>query len=116
MPPPPHIQEQFIPGLRLGEGIFIIVVLSTIVNTLIIKYTVLQGVKRQLMIVYTPFWNTLKKKNISTYMLINKYNVSSSTIARLRHNKPLSTTTLNDLCYFLDCTISEIAEYKPDCE
>lgn len=66
------------------------------------------------MIVYTPFWNTLKNKNISTYVLINKYNVSSSTIARLRHNKPLSTTTLNDLCYFLDCTIPEIVEYQKE--
>lgn len=63
------------------------------------------------MIVYAPFWETLKRKKISTYVLINKYNVSSSTINRLRHNMPISTTTLDDLCKFLDCDISDIIEY-----
>lgn len=66
------------------------------------------------MITYEPFWKTLKKKNISTYALINKYKLSSSTIARLRHDKPISTTTLNDLCQFLDCSVSDIVEYVPD--
>ncbi|HCE26221.1 MAG TPA: XRE family transcriptional regulator, partial [Ruminococcaceae bacterium] len=36
------------------------------------------------MIVYTPLWDTMKKRGISTYALINKYNISSSTINRLR--------------------------------
>lgn len=63
------------------------------------------------MIVYDPFWKTLKEKNISTYVLINKYKMSSSTINRLRHNQPISTTTLDDLCGFLDCDVSDIIEY-----
>lgn len=66
------------------------------------------------MITYEPFWNTLEKKHISTYTLINKYKMSSSTIARLRHDKPISTTTLNDLCQFLECSVSDIIEYIPD--
>lgn len=66
------------------------------------------------MIVYTPFWNTLKKKNLSTYALIHKYKMSSSTIDRLRRNLPVSTTTLNDLCRFLNCSVSEIIEYVED--
>ncbi len=63
------------------------------------------------MIVYGPFWDTLKKKNVSTYALITKYKMSSSTIARLRHNKPISTTTLDDLCTFLDCSVEEILKH-----
>ncbi len=63
------------------------------------------------MIVYDPFWKTLEEKNISTYVLINKYKMSSSTINRLRHNQPVSTTTLDDLCKFLDCNISDIIKY-----
>lgn len=66
------------------------------------------------LIIYTPFWETLKKKNMSTYTLIHKHNMSSSTINRLRHNKPISTTTLNDLCNFLNCQISDIVEYVYD--
>lgn len=65
------------------------------------------------MIVFDPFWNTLKKKNISTYTLINKYKISSSTISRLRNNKPISTTTLDDLCRYLDCQVSDILKYTP---
>ncbi len=63
------------------------------------------------MIIYSPFWDTLKRKKVSTYTLITKYNMSSSTIARIRHNKPITTTTLNDLCTFLDCAVEDIIKY-----
>lgn len=65
------------------------------------------------MINYSPFWETLKKSNESTYTLINKHHISSSTIDKLRKNKPLNTTTLNDLCRILDCDIQEICRYIP---
>lgn len=66
------------------------------------------------MISYAPFWDTIKKKNISTYTLITKYHVSKSLIDKLKHNKGITTSTLNDLCTILDCTLPEIAEYIPD--
>ena len=65
------------------------------------------------MINYSPFWETLKKSNESTYTLINKHHISSSTIDKLRKNKPLNTTTLNDLCRILNCDIQEICRYIP---
>ena len=65
------------------------------------------------MIDYSPFWETLKKSNESTYTLINKHHLSSSTIDKLRKNKPLNTTTLNDLCRILNCDIQEICRYIP---
>ena len=64
------------------------------------------------MITYEPFWNTLKNSDESTYTLIYNHNLPSSTIDRLRKNKPLSTTTLNDLCRILDCDINDIISYK----
>lgn len=66
------------------------------------------------MITYEPFWNTLKQKNISTYALINKHNISSSLIHRLRHNMPISTVTINDLCNILACKTEDIIEYIPE--
>lgn len=65
------------------------------------------------MIDYTPFWNTLKTSKESTYTLINKYHISSSTLDKLRKNKPLTTTTINDLCRILNCKIQDIARYIP---
>ena len=65
------------------------------------------------MIDYSPFWQTLKASSESTYTLINKHHISSSTINKLRKNKPLNTTTINDLCRILNCQIQDIAQYVP---
>lgn len=66
------------------------------------------------MIDYSPFFTTLKAKKESTYTMINKYHLSSSLINRLRNNKPVSTTTLDDLCRILNCKIEEIVRYIPE--
>ena len=65
------------------------------------------------MIVYTRFWRTLKASGESTYTLITKHRISSSTIDKLRKNKPINTTTINDLCRILGCGTEEILEYVP---
>ena len=65
------------------------------------------------MIVYTRFWRTLKASGESTYTLITKHRISSSTIDKLRKNKPVNTTTINDLCRILGCGTEEILEYVP---
>ena len=66
------------------------------------------------MILYEPFWITLKHSHESTYTLINKHKLSSSTINRLRKNKPISTVTLNDLCRILNCRVDYILLYVKD--
>lgn len=65
------------------------------------------------MIDYSPFWDTLKNSKETTYTLINKHHVSSSTLDKLRKNKPMTTTTLNDLCRILSCQIQDIVVYIP---
>ena len=65
------------------------------------------------MIIYDAFWETLKKSSESTYTLIKDYHISSSTIDKLRKNKPLNTTTINDLCRILQCRVQDIMEYMP---
>lgn len=65
------------------------------------------------MISYNPFWETLRASGESTYTLIKNHHISSSTIHKLRNNKPLNTTTINDLCRILSCKIEEIIEYIP---
>ena len=68
------------------------------------------------MISYEPFYKTLKAKNISTYKLINTFGISRSLLDRLKHNKPISTVTVNDLCRFLCCTVSDIMVYTQDAD
>ncbi|MBQ9851340.1 MAG: helix-turn-helix transcriptional regulator [Ruminiclostridium sp.] len=68
------------------------------------------------MIVYTPFWETLKRSEESTYTLIKNHHISSSTIDKLRKNKPLNTTTINDFCRILRCNVEDIMTYQPSDE
>ena len=65
------------------------------------------------MIDYTPFWKTLEKSNENWYTLTNKHNMSHSTLHRLKHNKDVSTKTLNDLCRILNCNVQDIITYIP---
>lgn len=65
------------------------------------------------MIDYSPFWETLKQSEETTYTLITKHHISSATIDKLRKNKPMTTTTLNDLCRILHCELSDLAKYVP---
>ena len=66
------------------------------------------------MISYEPFYQTLKNKGFTTYKLINTYGISRSLLDRLKHNKAISTVTINDLCKILDCRVDEILLYTPD--
>lgn len=65
------------------------------------------------MVVYDPFWETLKHSSESTYTLIKTHHISSSTIDKLRKNRPLNTTTINDLCRILNCDVDDIMHYIP---
>ena len=66
------------------------------------------------MISYEPLYKTMKEKGISTYKLINTFNVSRSLLDRLKHNKPISTVTLNDLCTILDCRVEDVLIFVKD--
>lgn len=66
------------------------------------------------MISYKPFYETLKNRKMTTYKLIKDYNISRSLLDRLKHNKPLSTVTINDLCGILHCNVQDILIYIED--
>ena len=66
------------------------------------------------MISYAPFYETLKNKGISTYKLINQHKIRRSLLDRLKHDKPISTVTINDLCKILSCGVNDILVYIED--
>ena len=66
------------------------------------------------MIVYDKLWETMKEKGFTQYKLMKEYQVSSGQLDRLRKNGNVNTYTLDLLCKILDCSLSDIAEYKPD--
>ena len=64
------------------------------------------------MISYEPFWNTLNRRNMSTYDLIYRHGLSANTVHRMKNGKDITTKTLNELCFILKCSVSEILEYR----
>ena len=88
----------------------------TIVNTKIVIYSNNNIRMVNNLISYAPFWETLKKKKISTYALITKHNISSATIDRMKKGSGISTTKVDDFCKILNCNVSDIIEFiSEDC-
>lgn len=63
------------------------------------------------LITFDRLWETMKRKNISTYQLREKCGIDSKTIRRLKANENIETKTLDKLCAALDCKIEDILEY-----
>lgn len=63
------------------------------------------------MIIYKRLWDTMKQRGISQYQLINKYNISTGQLDRLRKNESVSTNTLDHLCSILHCNLEDVAEH-----
>ena len=66
------------------------------------------------MISYKPFYKTLIRKNITEYHLIFKQGFSANTIHRIKQGKAITTKTLDELCFILDCQVSDIIEYQKE--
>ena len=67
------------------------------------------------MITYEPLWDTLKRKGISQYKLLNDYGFSHGTLSALKQNKSVTVATLNSLMEMLEITdINDVLRYVPD--
>ena len=66
------------------------------------------------MIRFDNLWKTMERKGITTYTLREKCGIDSKTIRRLRANENIETKTLNKICFVLDCSLEEVAEYVSD--
>lgn len=66
------------------------------------------------MISYSPLWETLRQRGITTYALIKDYSFSRGTLDSLKQNRNISTATLNDLCNILSCRVEDVLVHIPD--
>jgi len=66
------------------------------------------------MISYSPFYKTLLNKGITEYQLIFKHGFSANILHRMKRGAPISTKTLDTLCFILKCTVSDVMEYIDD--
>lgn len=89
-----------------------IVVLSGIFSHIFIHHNEGKGAK--IMISYEPLWETMRRVDITTYALINKYGVPSSTVHGLKHNKNINMYTLERLCNILNCTPDQVVKFEKE--
>ena len=68
------------------------------------------------MISYKPFFDQLAQKGMTEYALIYKHGLSANTIHRIKHGMAINTTTLDTLCFILDCKVQDILQYEKDAE
>lgn len=67
-----------------------------------------------LMISYAPFYQTLLKQGRTAYDLIYRHGISNHTLFRIKQGKPITTATLDTLCFVLNCDVSDILVYVSD--
>lgn len=62
---------------------------------------------------YAPLWETMQRKGVTTYTLINTHKFSKGTIYKLKHNQNVNIQTLEDLCEILECNIQDVVKVIP---
>ncbi len=66
------------------------------------------------MIRYDKLWETMSKKGITQYSLINKFHISPAQITRLKRNESVSTHTIEMFCKILKCNVEDVMTYIDD--
>ena len=66
------------------------------------------------MINYAPLWQTMKEKEITTYLLITKYQINPRTINNLKHNRGITVYTMERLCEILNCEPNDIIRFEKE--
>ena len=62
---------------------------------------------------FAPMREYMKKNGISYYYLANQ-GIESATLQRIRHDEPITTTTLGRLCGIMNCQPGELICYQEE--
>ena len=60
---------------------------------------------------YSPLWDTMEKKGITQYGLIQS-GIDRRTLDWLKKNKNITMLTLEKLCTILDCSPNEVVRFE----
>lgn len=61
---------------------------------------------------FNPLWKTLIDKNMTKTDLRLQIGISPSTLATMSKNEYIAMSVLDKICYFLDCKIEDVIEFK----
>ena len=60
---------------------------------------------------YEKLWKKVKRKRMKKQDFQNALGMSSSTVAKLTNNKPVTMEVLERICRELNCNIGDIVEF-----
>ena len=63
------------------------------------------------MLDYSPLWETMERKNISQYRLLQS-GIDNKTLDTLKKGKNITLLTLEKLCLILDCTPNDVVRFQ----
>lgn len=66
------------------------------------------------MIKYYKLFDVMARRGIKKMKLVDEVGLSSSTLAKLTHNDPVSIDVIDRLCSYLDVQPGEIMEHEKD--
>ena len=63
------------------------------------------------MLDYTPLWETMEKKHISQYRLLQS-GIDNKTLDALKKGNNITLLTLEKICKILDCTPNDVVRFQ----
>lgn len=65
---------------------------------------------------YNRLWILLIQRNMKKTDLLKTANITSSALAKMGKNLPVTMDALEKICRALNCQIEDIVEYVPECD
>ena len=72
---------------------------------------IIPGKEGEIMLDYSPLWETMEKKNISQYRLLQS-GIDNKTLDSIKKGKNITLLTLEKLCTILDCTPNDVIRFQ----
>lgn len=63
------------------------------------------------MVDYSLLWNTMRKRGITQYMILQDKILDNYTLDRLKKNMNITLITLERICTYLDCTPNDVIRF-----
>ena len=81
--------------------------------TLQLIISVLRAKEREIMIDYSPLWETMQRKGITQYKMIEQ-GIDRRVLDALRKNKNITMLTVEKICKVLDCEPNDIVRFTEE--
>ena len=63
------------------------------------------------MVDYSALWDTMRKRGITQYMMLQDKILDNHTLDRLKKNMNITLITLERICTYLDCTPNDVIRF-----